>query len=176
MQAIATLLKHTEHEATRQMWQTLRSSCDLTGIKVPENPHFSWMVAEEFDEAAARRVFQGMATKIKGLNINTNGLGLFTSKKPILYIPIVKTKELLDLHEELWRQLSPFGSHLENFYHPSEWIPHITLASEDLTISRLQCILESIAQVPINATFAVDNLALIYSDENSAGINFIQEF
>jgi 2'-5' RNA ligase len=176
MQAIATLLKHSEHETTRQMWQTLRSSCDLTGIKIPENPHFSWMVAENFDETAARRIFEEMSPRIKGLSINTNGLGLFTSKKPILYIPIVKTKELLEIHDELWQQLSPFGNHLENFYHPSQWIPHITLASEDLSISRLQCILESIVQVPINATFPVDNLALIYSDEDSAGISFIQEF
>lgn len=176
MQAIATLLKHESDATTTKMWHDLELSCKLSGMKFPRNPHFSWMVAEKFEEQAVKDAFAVISKESAEFEISTNGLGLFTSEKPILYIPIVKTEKLLELHQTVWNLLLPLGENPSSFYQPSQWIPHVTLTSDGLSASKLSCILEEIIHLSFVMTIPVNNLALIFSDEKSAGIKFVQEF
>lgn len=177
MQAIATLLRRTSSDqSAMSLWRMLQETCDLAGIKIPQDPHFSWMVAENFEDKAIEDVFANISKKQEEFEISTTGLGLFTGEKPILYIPIVKTEQLLLLHKEIWEQIFPLGVNQSNVYNPQKWIPHITVTSDELSITRLSCVLENIINLPISMRITVDNLALIYSEEESAGIKLVQEF
>lgn len=176
MQAIATLLNRNADEKTNKMWQDLEKTCGLSGIKIPQDPHFSWFVAEKFDEPELKKRFPELARQLTEFEISTNGIGLFTGEKPILYIPIVKTRRLLELHEEIWSKLSPLGAKLSAFYQPDQWIPHITMTSDDASLANITCIVEAISPLTLTMTIPVNNLALIYSEENSAGISFVQQF
>jgi len=176
MQAIATLLNRNTDEKTKKMWQDLEKTCDLSGIKIPQDPHFSWFVAEEFDEPGLKNEFLDLSTQLTEFEISTNGIGLFTGENPILYIPIVKTRKLLELHEEIWKLLSPLGVKLSAVYQPEHWIPHITITSDKTSPANIHCIVEAILHLPMTITIPVNNLALIYADEDSAGIKFVQEF
>src|SRR5512133_1348491 len=144
MQAIATLLNRNSDEKTKKMCQDLEKTCGLSGIKIPQDPHFSWFVAEKFDEPEVRDEFLNLSQQLTEFEISTNGIGLFTGEKPILYIPIVKTRKLLELHEEIWEVLSPMGSKLSAFYQPERWIPHITITSDDASLANITCIMETI--------------------------------
>jgi len=176
MQAIATLLNRNADEKTTKMWQDLEKTCGLSGIKIPQDPHFSWFVAEKFDEPGLKNEFLDISLQLTEFEISANGIGLFTGEKPILYIPIVKTRKLLELHEEIWRLLSPLGVKLSAFYQPEHWIPHITITSDDASLANINCIIETILHLPLTMTIPVNNLALIYAEEKSAGIKFVQEF
>ncbi len=176
MQAIATLLNRNADDKAKKMWQDLEKTCGLSGIKIPQDPHFSWFVAEKFDELELKKRFLDLSMQLTEFEIPTNGIGLFTGEKPILYIPIVKTKRLLELHEEIWDLLSPLGVKLSAFYQPEHWIPHITVTSDDASLANITCIVETILRLPLTMTITVNNLALIYSEESSAGISFVQEF
>ena len=176
MQAIATLLSRNSDEKTKKMWQDLEESCGVSGIKIPQDPHFSWFVAEKFDEPEVKSEFLNLSQQLTEFEISTNGIGLFTGEKPILYIPIVKTRKLLELHEKIWSLLSPMGVKLSAFYQPEHWIPHITMTSDDASLANITCIIETIMPLALTMTIPVNNLALIYSEEKSAGISFVQEF
>ncbi len=176
MQAIATLLNPSVHQKTLEPWQALEKTCGLSGIKVPNDPHLSWFVAEKFDESAVKQEFSVFARELEEFEIHTNGIGLFTGERPILYIPVVKTKQLLDVHAKIWNSLSSYGENLTDFYSPENWIPHITITSDDSSLIDLGCILSALMHVDLKMKIPVDNLALIFSEESSAGINFVQSF
>lgn len=176
MQAIATLLNPSAHQKTLEPWQALEKTCGLSGIKIPNDPHLSWFVAEKFDESAVKQEFSLLARELEAYEIYTSGIGLFTGERPILYIPVVKTKLLLDVHEKIWNSLSRYGENLSDVYRPENWIPHVTITSDDSSLIDLGCILSALMHLDLKMTIPVNNLALIYSEESSAGINFVQSF
>jgi len=175
MQAIATLVNATSDLTATEFWKVLTQSCDLNGIKIPQNPHFSWMVSEGFEEEAAKQAFEAISRKTTEFTVRTNGLGIFTGEKPILYLPIVKTEQLMDLHQEIWQVLFALGVNQNTFYHPSQWIPHVTVIGEEIPLTQFVCLVESIVNITLEMTIHVNNLALIYSNKDDAGIKFIQE-
>jgi 2'-5' RNA ligase len=176
MQAIATLINPKTNLTTTNLWQVLSRACDLNGIKIPQNPHFSWMVAERFEEEPLKEAFIGFARKTKPFEIHTTGMGIFTGEKPILYLPIVKTEPLLQMHNELWRTLFPMGVNQNTVYHPSQWMPHVTVIGEEVPSPKMTCVLESIISLGLEMTIEVNNLSLIFSNQTEAGIKFVQEF
>lgn len=176
MQAIATLINANSDLTATTMWKALTSACSLSGIKIPQNPHFSWMVAERFEENPVREAFADFARKVESFEVHTTGLGIFTGEKPILYLPLVKTESLLKMHGELWRALFQTGTNQNTVYHPDQWIPHVTVISEEMPVQQFACVFESIVSLDLKLTICVNNLSLIYSNQEEAGIKFIQEF
>lgn len=176
MQAIATLLDRNADEKTQEMWHALEKACGVSGVKIPKDPHFSWFVAEKYDAAGVKQEFASLAGELDPFEIHTDGIGLFTGARPILYVPIVKTRRLLELHERIWNLLYPLGKIVSEVYQPRYWIPHITIASDDSSLVNWSCIFEALLHLELTMTIPVNNLALIYSEEQSAGINFVQEF
>jgi len=176
MQAVATLLDRNADDQTQEMWQALEKACGISGVKIPKDPHFSWFVAEKFDEARLKARVAELVHELTCFEINANGVGLFTGERPILYIPIVKTRQLLETHERIWDLLAPLGENRSEVYSPDSWIPHITIASDESSLSSFGCILDALFHQQLTMTIPVNNISLIYSDELSAGINFVQEF
>lgn len=176
MQAIATLINAKSDLTASNLWQVLTHACDLNGIKIPQTPHFSWMVAERFEEDSLKEAFEAFGRKTKPFTIHTTGMGIFTGEKPILYLPIVKTEPLLQLHNELWRTLFPLGMNQNTVYHPSQWMPHVTVIGDEVKSPQMACVLESIITLDLEMTIEVNNLSLIFSNQTEAGIKFVQEF
>jgi len=67
------------------------------------------------------------------------------------------------------------GVNQNTFYHPSQWIPHVTVIGEEIPLTQFVCLVESIVNITLEMTIHVNNLALIYSNKDDAGIKFIQE-
>lgn len=176
MQAIATLINANSDLTATNLWQVLSHACNLNEIKIPLNPHFSWMVAERFNEESLQEAFVELIRKTEPFEVQTTGLGLFTGEKPILYLPIVKTEALMKLHSELWQTLFALGVNQNTVYQPSLWIPHVTVVGEGIAAQQLLCVLESIISLDLEMKIEVNNLSLIFSNQIEAGIKFVQEF
>jgi 2'-5' RNA ligase len=52
------------------------------------------------------------------------------------------------------------------YYSPAFWLPHITLAINDLRRENLACALESVAFEPVELTISADNLILVIQKGN----------
>jgi len=81
----------------------------------------------------------------------------------VLTIPVVRSPELLRFHEALWQEISKTGSGFEEYYHPSRWMPHITLGIGDITKDNLPHIVRFLAERNFNWEITVDNIGLVYS-------------
>jgi 2'-5' RNA ligase len=176
MQAIATLVNEGSNPTASQLWEVIRKSCDINGIRIPEDPHFSWMVADKFNEDAVIKKLHSFSGDAREFEVTTTGLGIFTGEKPILYLPIVKTQRLLEMHQTLWSSLYSSGENQSKVYQPLLWIPHITVISGEIPSDRFNCLLEAVLSMDLTMTIRVNNVALIYSDADKAGIRFVQKF
>jgi hypothetical protein len=74
----------------------------------------------------------------------------------------VRSLELTQLHEELWQEVATASSGVQQYYHPGQWIPHITIGFGDISKDNLSQIIPFLAERNFSWEITVDNIALIY--------------
>lgn len=162
MIAIASLLDMHANQQIEGIWDWLEENCGLSEIKLTPLPHFSWQTAEVYDIGLLEAALQELAASLSPFSVRTAGIGIFTGEIPVLYLALVKNKQLLALHEMIWKRILPYSQGINEFYAPKYWMPHISLAYGDVTPGKLACALEGMLHTPLVIDVAVDNLSVIY--------------
>lgn len=168
--AIASLLNPAADKTTHELWQWLEWDCGLKGIRLTPTPHFSWLGAEGYDHPRVPIILERFAAEMRPFRVKTAGLGVFTGPNPVLFLPLVKTREMLDIHEQLWRLITPYANQPNPYYDPHQWIPHITLANRDVTPENLACAVNGLLYQSIEFEILVDHLVLIYLIDREVGM------
>jgi len=132
MYGLVSLLEDKYYKKVEEIWQQLSTKHQLHGIAVTPFPHFSWQVAEEYDLSLLEDVMKDLSKKIKPFTVSTGGLGLFPGDSPVLFIAVVKSKQLLELHEMIYSATEQCASNAVPYYRSESWVPHISLAYDDL--------------------------------------------
>lgn len=175
MDGVVTVLEDKYYQVVQEIWQDLRQACGLEFNESLTVPHFSWHVAQSYpDEPSLDVLLEKISLQIKPFTVRTAGLGMFFQPRLVVYIPVVKTQELIQVHQMLWEQLADMADQPQSHYAPEFWIPHITLVYEELSESGLGCALAHLAKQPLDWEIQVDNLALIGQSLTEAGSTCIQ--
>ncbi len=175
MFAIISKLDPESSETVNALWRKLCEACGLTAIYDLPLPHLTWMVADDLDIQKTLPILAQICERAAPLTLHTFGLGVFTGEKPVLYLPLVKSIEMIHLHEQIWDQLSPFSRDQKLYYSPRLWVPHITLAINDLTKDTLACAVNTIAFETIELFIQIENLAIARYEKKKAG-EILEEF
>lgn len=169
MYAIISELDPGSSATVSGLWFDLRRSCGLSAIYEVPTPHFTWLAAESMNVDKAAPILSQIADQASLMTLHTFGLGIFAGEKPVLYLPLVKTREMISLHEEIWDQVQPYAKEAKLYYSPKLWVPHITLALNDLTKESLACAVKAIAFESVELFVKVDNLAIAEHEEAQPG-------
>ena len=170
MYAIATLLDSSSDSQIRDLWQLMETDCGLAGIKTAPLPHFSWQGAKNYPVVEVEGILTDAAWQQSPFIVRTAGLGLFTGPVPVLYLALVKTVILMKVHDLLWEMIGPLATGLNSHYSPDLWMPHITVAYQDLTSENLACAVKNLIYRPVELEIHVDGLALLYQINEDNGI------
>lgn len=173
MQAIASLLDPVTNEQTKDLWRVLEEKCGLAGIKTTPYPHFSWLSCEDLDWARVCKKLEKITSKVSGFRVNTAGIGIFPGANPILYIPVIKTPELLQIHQLIWKEVAQYLIKPQDYYLPDQWMPHITLAHGDLNQDNLACAIRDLALDSRVYEIFVDNISVIFHIDDKVGVNAV---
>jgi 2'-5' RNA ligase len=166
--AIVTTLQPPYSDQIRELWQEFAQACKTQFVLTHDPiPHFSWQAAEGYDEAALDQAIQEIARETPSFIIQTSGIGLFTGKMVVVYIAIVKTDQLITLHDRIWETTRHLGHSLNQNYQPDFWVPHITLAYDPLDDLVLDCVLNKIIQRRFSWDLPVDNLGVIHAGKGA---------
>jgi 2'-5' RNA ligase len=162
MHGVASLLDNKHTQLVKELWAELARKCAVSGIYATPYPHFSYQVARRYDVESLEPILRRFAANKTSFQVRANGLGIFTGPYPVLYVPVVRNPELTQFHEALWQEISSTGSGIENYYHPSHWMPHITIGMGDMNKDDLSRIIRLLVEREFNWEITIDNIALIY--------------
>ncbi len=176
MQGIVSLLDSEARERIEQLWEELRRDFGVRGIHSKRFPHFSYHVADEYDLTKLRPVLQQVAGATRQFPAHASGIGIFTRKEPVIYLPVVRSKELQSIHSEVARLAEPLATGINEYYAPDIWIPHITVAEGDVDILVLPEIVRRLGERNLRWELPVTNLAVIHATESVQEICFRYEF
>jgi len=169
MYAIISELNPNASDAVKKIWEQLSNECELDAIFQLPTPHLTWVICQNLDIETTVQTLSKAAKQENRIFTLTTGLGIFTGVPPVLYLPVVKTQKLLCFHQDLWGKLARFTNNLEEVYSPEAWVPHITLAINDLTGENLTCAINLLTREQIRIEIIIDSLSLVEFEEDIAG-------
>jgi len=111
-----------------------------------------------------------IARRIDVFRIHTTGLGVFTGKNPVVYIPVVASMPLLEIHQLLWDKTSQFGRQVNMLYQPDSWVPHITVLHDEIDADCMDCIFSHFIETPFAWDIEINRLAVIYRKQGEYGL------
>ncbi len=176
MNGIASALDKPATAYVENLWGDLEKHCGLTGYKSAMFPHFSWQVTEAYDQRNLKGVVGRIASQTRPFSVRTAGIGLFTGDNPIIFISIVKDEFLAQFHAMLWEQLGEIAIQPSEYYAPGKWMPHITLAYNDVSQTNLICAMQLLAFTPVNLEISVDNLVFVDHKEDEPPATIAYQF
>lgn len=166
MHAIVSVLPEPYRIRVIEYWRQLRSHFGVRKIMEDPYPHFSWHLAGEYSIGQVYEALKELTNSQECLKVQTSGIGIFTGANPVLFIPVVKTERMLDLHTAIWQKMVYIARN-ENMqidisnYNPDNWIPHITLAFRDTDTIHIGDMVEMLVLENFRWHFDVDNLAIV---------------
>lgn len=169
MHGIVSLLDEPNYSRVEKLWLELEMECGLKGIKITPIPHFSWQVAMDYDLNLLRPVLQDIAAKAKPFIARTTGVGIFSGPKPVVYINVVKSDEMLHFHHLVWQKTHHTALGISPLYAPQSWIPHITIAHNDMIWPSVSCAIQKLAYQPFNWEITVSSISVISQAEGLVG-------
>jgi hypothetical protein len=162
MHGIVSLLDNDHYQLVEELWAELEREFSVHGVYVTPYPHFSYHVAQGYDMDKVESVLDRTTSNITTFKVRTSGLGIFTGSSPVLYIPVARSLDLTQLHQELWQEISPSSSGVQEYYHPNQWMPHITIGFGDISKDRLSQTIPFLAERDFTWEISINNIALIY--------------
>ncbi|MFL5628345.1 MAG: 2'-5' RNA ligase family protein [Ktedonobacteraceae bacterium] len=162
MHCIVSLLDPKHHQLVKDLWAELRKEFAVSKVYQAPEPHFSYQLARHYNVKSLEPVLRQFAASKTSFQVRAAGLGIFTKPRLVLYIPVVRSSELMQFHEALWQEISSTGSGVEDYYHPSRWMPHITLGIGDINKDNLSGIVRFLAERDFNWEITIDNIGLVY--------------
>src|SRR5437867_11403865 len=127
MHGVVSLLDYKHHQLVKDLWAELAREFAVSKVYEAPEPHFSYQLARHYNVKSLGPVLRRFAASKTSFQVRAAGLGIFTKPRLVLYVPVVRNPELMQFHEALWQEISSTGSGVEDYYHHSRWMPHITI-------------------------------------------------
>ena len=176
MQGIVSLLDGADRERIEQLWDELRRDFGVQGIHAKRFPHFSYHVAQEYDLRRTRNKLESLARQTGTFLVQTSGIGVFTRKQPVVYVPVVRAPELELLREKVASLAASAATEINEYYVSDIWIPHITIAEGDVDLLVLPEIIRRFGERTFRWEIGVTNFALIRATEDVQEVCFRCDF
>ncbi len=169
MHGLVSLLPQPYYNQVITLWQELEENFHLKGIRVTPYPHFSWQIAQDYSFDHLEIILKEIAAQARPFSVRTTGIGIFTGPKPVIYIPVVKSQQLTAFHEQVWEKTLPASQGVSRYYAPQSWVPHISLAYDDVEKANAASIIEYLAFSAYNWEIEVNHIGLIYEPSGEIG-------
>ena len=131
-------------------------------------------LAAAYDLEATDAVVEELANTRAPLDVTTAGLGVFSGEQPIIYIPVIRTRALDDLHLRLYRSLAPHCRDHVAYYAPERWMPHISIGQVNITPDVLPSLLAWLSHQPLSWEMSAATLAI--GENSDTGIELFGTF
>lgn len=169
MHGLVSLLPSPQYEQVKTIWDELEFRFGFKGIRVTPYPHFSWQIGACYPQDLLEEAMQEICANLKPIKVTTTGLGLFSGPTPVIFIPVVKSPALVDMHRHIWERFLSVTHTANEFYNPENWMPHISIAYDDITPANIGAVMEWLAFQTFDWCMEIDNFAFVFEPDESIG-------
>lgn len=160
MYSVLSLIDNSSQSEIQRIFERIRPTLQSKTPVIWDFPHFTWHSAEEYNQELLDGMINKFSSSWEKFPVRVTGIGIFTGKVQVLYLPIIKTSALVELQQEIYREIQDFSTNSSNFYLPDIWIPHITLISSPEEQTALPAAIQILSRINVDFEVEIDNLAV----------------
>ncbi len=166
MNGIVTKLPEFIKYEVESIWNLFKVKLNMERIMSTSFAHITWVIANCCDEERVNEVLEKFGRTKTPFVVKTNGIGIFTGKRPAMYIQIKPDIEMLNFQNELFGLFSPYAYRMKKNYRKEVWIPHISLATEDLSTENITAAVKWILHKSLKYDIRIDSFSLVRKEKN----------
>lgn len=149
------------------------SACNLEIPRLRWPFHLTWQSAESYRLPEIEKRVQMIARMFAPVELNVDGIGIFTGEDPVLYLTITRTPALTALNQTLWESLLPFAEGMNPLFSPDDWVPHVSFIYGEAKASKaISCVVEQLIPLQMGMTLKIEAISLVYDQEDKNGLAF----
>ena len=171
MLAVASLLDQENSDKVNKIVFDLETIFGLKGVQLTPYPHLTWLTTDVSKMSVLKDYLRAISENSKPITVRTMGIGIFPGEKPVIYIPILRTRDVNRFHARLYQEIGEFSDEVGHFYNPDLWMPHLTLALGATSSWSLAPVLHYLNQFRFDWNINLDNLCII----KKSGDKFLKE-
>lgn len=157
--------------------EKLRTEClSACKLEIPQLRwpfHLTWQSAESYQLSEIEQRVRMIARMFAPVELNVDGIGIFTGKNPVLYFTITRTPAISGLNQTLWESLLPFAGGMNTLFSPEEWVPHISFIYGEAKASKaISCVVEQLIPLQLGMTIKIETISLVYDQDDKSGLAF----
>ncbi|TDN40449.1 2'-5' RNA ligase family protein [Hymenobacter sp. UV11] len=161
MLAITSLLPSPASDHINALIKSLETEFGLTDVQATPEPHLTYQIVEPTNMETLKAALRDIAATTPPFIAHTTGLGMFPGDSPVIYIPVLRSDALNELHHQIFNIAGPLCSRTDKFSAPDLWLPHVSLALHDTTPELLGPVLQFLNNQTFNLELAINNLAIL---------------
>ncbi|OEH91086.1 2'-5' RNA ligase family protein [Bacillus solimangrovi] len=163
---IASLLSGQEKKEVLHYWDVFKEEYHSVGVQSFDHPNLGFQGGECSDVEALKVELVNLCERIRPFEIIVDGFGYFESPAKVVFLNVIKTNALLELHKEINRLLDDKCNDIFELYTPENWVPHISLAMGDLSNEHFDKFKVDYAEKSPSFNQTISNLALVEFKNN----------
>ena len=161
MLAITSLLPSPASDHINALIKSLETEFGLDDVQATPEPHLTYQIVEPTDWATLKTALRAIAAATPPFVAHTTGLGMFPGDSPVIYIPVLRSDALNELHHQVVNAVGSLCSRTDKFSAPDLWLPHVSLALHDTTPELLGPVLQFLNNQTFNMELVINNLAIL---------------
>jgi len=156
---ILSILENKPYNDVKKIWKIFETKYNSVGVQVFNHPSVTFQGGKVKNIKQLKKDFQKVISKIKPFEIEVNGYGHFNKK--VIYLKVKKTNDLIKLNKLINQFSVIYCKDLFKYYTPKKWIPHITLAMDDLTEDNLEKAWNELSKNKVRFKQKLHNLCIV---------------
>lgn len=161
MLAITSLLASPAADHINTLIKSLETEFGLDDVQATPEPHLTYQIVEPTNLATLKKALRHIAATTPPLVAHTTGLGMFPGDRPVIYIPVLRSDALNEVHHRVYNLAGPLCTRTDKFSGPDLWLPHVSLALHDTTPELLGPVLRFLNNQTFNLELLINNITLL---------------
>ncbi len=161
MYAITSLLNPRNAKRINRIVKGLETKFGLDDVQDTPEPHLTYLLTGTRRLSDIKNMLREVAATTPPFSAYTTGLGVFPGASPVIYIPVLRSNDLNQLHQRVLDVTAPL-CRAGTYYGPDRWLPHLSLALHDTTPDLLGPVLSHLNAETYNLRLNINNLAILH--------------
>jgi 2'-5' RNA ligase len=170
---ILSIIEDRPYKEVKRLWKLFEKQYNSIGVQTFNHPNVTFQGGEVTDIKVLTREFRDLAVEIEPFKIDVDGFGSFD--KRVIYLRVKKSREIARINEVVNQRLKSRCVTVFEEYTPERWIPHITVAMDDLLESEFDRAWSSLSGVKFEFEQKLHNICLV-KRYSSGKIKILRKF
>ena len=163
---IATLITGSERDEVLRYWDIFEKEYNSIGVRSCDHPNLGFQGGDCSNLDFLKDELSNLCNIISPFEMIVDGFGYFEAPSKVVYLQVMKTNELIEIHKEINIILSKSCISTFQYYTPEYWVPHITLAMDDLSETSFDTFKKRHKDTSPSFNQTISNLALVEFKDN----------